>query len=103
MVSLIQSIVDEFYDNNAERLFSFVEGKIALSLTLRLAWGIHAVDKSPHFDSREIVQLKSDPRFHIKNVDELRLFAAHLLRFRTLYFVQHDAKFWPERFTFFKI
>lgn len=93
----VASNPNEFYDNNAERLFSFVESKIALPLTLRLVWGINAIDRSSHFESTEIVQLRADPKFHIRNVDELRLFAAHLLRFRTLYFVQHDAKFWPER------
>ncbi|KAI6182399.1 Protein dispatched [Aphelenchoides bicaudatus] len=94
----VASNPNEFYDNNAERLFSFVENKIALPLTLRLVWGINGVDVSPHFDSREVVRLKADPKFHIRNVDELRLFAANLLRFRTLHFVQHDSKFWPERF-----
>jgi hypothetical protein len=93
----IGSNPNEFYDNNAERLFSFVEGKIALPLTLRLVWGINAIDKSSHFDTREVVQLKADSKFHVRNADEMRLFAANLLRFRTLYFVQHDAKFWPER------
>lgn len=93
----IASNPNEFYDNNAERLFSFVESKIALPLTIRLVWGISTIDKSSHFDTREIVQLKTDPKFHIRNADEMRLFAAQLLRFRTLYFVQHDAKFWPER------
>lgn len=93
----VSSNPNEFYDNNAERLFGFVENKIALPLTLRLVWGINAVDLSPHFDTREIVKLKADPKFHVRNADEMRLFAAHLLRFRTLYFVQHDAKFWPER------
>lgn len=93
----VASNPNEFYDNNAERLFAFVEGKIALPLTLRLVWGINAVDVSPHFDSREVVRLKADPKFHIRNVDELRLFAATLSRFRTLHFVQHESKFWPER------
>lgn len=93
----IASNPNEFYDNNAEKLFAFVERKIALPLTLRLVWGISAMNISPHFDSHEVVKLTADPKFHIKNVDELRLFAATLLRFRTLNFVHHGAKFWPER------
>ncbi|KAI6189098.1 Protein dispatched [Aphelenchoides besseyi] len=94
----VASHPSEFYDNNAERLFAFVEQKTALPLTLRLVWGIAAVDNSAHFRTDEDVRLKSDPQFHVRNADEMRLLAAHLLRFRSLYFVEHNSKFWPERF-----
>ncbi|KAI6189314.1 Protein dispatched [Aphelenchoides fujianensis] len=94
----VASHPSEFYDNNAERLFAFVEHKTALPLTLRLVWGIAAVDQSAHFRTEEKVRLQADPQFHVRNADEMRLLAAHLLRFRTFPFVQHQAKYWPERF-----
>ncbi|CAD5206201.1 unnamed protein product [Bursaphelenchus okinawaensis] len=94
----VASDPNEFYDNNAERLFEFIEQKIALPLTIRLVFGISVQDKSSFFDSHEISLLSTDKDFELSTVDDIRGLAAFLLRLRTLYFIQHEHKFWPERF-----
>ncbi|CAD5208934.1 unnamed protein product [Bursaphelenchus xylophilus] len=94
----IASDPNEFYDNNAERLFEFIEQKIALPLTIRLVWGVAVEDQSSFFDSHEISRLSINPDMELSTVDDMKGLAAFLLRLRTLYFIQHEHKFWPERF-----
>ncbi|KAF1770132.1 hypothetical protein GCK72_001950 [Caenorhabditis remanei] len=88
----------EWYDNNAERNFEFVSAKIALPLTSRLVWGVEPVYSLSTFRANATSPLKSDPFFSLKTARDVHKIARSLEKARQLPFVNHQAKFWPERF-----
>ncbi|KAL3102164.1 hypothetical protein niasHS_003573 [Heterodera schachtii] len=94
------SSVHEYFDQNAERLFPFVSDKIAsIPLAVRLVWGIRPISAKFYFDANSLpTQLESDNHFHLRTVGQLRALAQQLEQMRALPFVEHSARFWPERF-----
>ncbi|CEF67662.1 Protein dispatched [Strongyloides ratti] len=88
----------EWFDNNAEIQFEFVETKLALPLNMRLVWGLNKVQSLSHFNADKVTNVTVDKRFRIRTLTELKNLAKELYRMRNLPFVQHPTKFWPERF-----
>ncbi|CCD62965.1 SSD domain-containing protein [Caenorhabditis elegans] len=88
----------EWYDNNAERNFEFVSAKIALPLTSRLVWGVEPIYSLSTFRANATSPLRSDPIFSLKTAGDVRKLARFLGTARQLPFVNHQPKFWPERF-----
>ncbi|CAL2028715.1 unnamed protein product [Caenorhabditis brenneri] len=88
----------EWYDNNAERNFEFVSAKIALPLTSRLVWGVEPIYSLSTFRANFTTPIRSDPFFSLKTARDVHQIAHSLEKARQLPFVNHQPKFWPERF-----
>ncbi|EGT60384.1 hypothetical protein CAEBREN_09240 [Caenorhabditis brenneri] len=88
----------EWYDNNAERNFEFVSAKIALPLTSRLVWGVEPIYSLSTFRANSTTPIRSDPSFSLKTARDVHQIAHSLEKARQLPFVNHQPKFWPERF-----
>ncbi|ULU13171.1 hypothetical protein L3Y34_015986 [Caenorhabditis briggsae] len=88
----------EWYDNNAEKNFEFVSSKIALPLTSRLVWGVEPIYSLSTFRANATSPLRSDPFFALKTASDVHKIARSLEKARQLPFVNHQPKFWPERF-----
>uniref|UniRef100_A0A0N4ZM94 SSD domain-containing protein n=1 Tax=Parastrongyloides trichosuri TaxID=131310 RepID=A0A0N4ZM94_PARTI len=88
----------EWFDNNAEIQFEFMETKLALPLNMRLVWGLNEVESLSHFNPEMVTNVTIDKKFRINTLNELKALAGELYRMRNLPFVQHQSKFWPERF-----
>ncbi|KAK6034585.1 hypothetical protein COOONC_27923 [Cooperia oncophora] len=94
----IASNPHEWYDNNAEKTFEFVEQKIAIPLYARLVWGVKTVNSTAMFRSDAVTPLESDPSFSLSTPQHVHSLANTLTSFRGLPFVNHSQAFWPERF-----
>uniref|UniRef100_A0A1I7TCE5 SSD domain-containing protein n=1 Tax=Caenorhabditis tropicalis TaxID=1561998 RepID=A0A1I7TCE5_9PELO len=88
----------EWYDNNAEKNFEFVSAKIALPLTSRLVWGVEPIYSLSTFRANATSLLRSNPFFSLKTARDVNQIARSLEKARQLPFVNHQPKFWPERF-----
>jgi len=88
-----------FRIQNAEQLFPFVADKIAgLPFTIRLVWGIRPGRVLSHFDPKSAeTPLRPDPHFVLNSTAQLQALAHQLEQIRTLPFVSHPSKFWPEK------
>ncbi|KAK5967578.1 hypothetical protein GCK32_020865, partial [Trichostrongylus colubriformis] len=54
----IASNPHEWYDNNAEKTFQFVEEKIAIPLFARVVWGVKTVNSTAMFQSDAVTPLE---------------------------------------------
>ncbi|VDM62324.1 unnamed protein product [Angiostrongylus costaricensis] len=101
----ITSNPHEWYDNNAEKTFAFVEEKIAIPLFARLVWGVKAVNSTAMFqpDAIELPIIpfhcaRADLSFSLATPQDVRKLAGTLASYRTLPFINYSETFWPEKF-----
>ncbi|KAE9418715.1 hypothetical protein Angca_008856, partial [Angiostrongylus cantonensis] len=94
----IASNPHEWYDNNAEKTFAFVEEKIAIPLFARLVWGVKAVNSTAMFQPDAITPLEADLSFSLATPQDVRKLAGTLASYRTLPFINYSETFWPEKF-----
>uniref|UniRef100_A0AC35TP43 SSD domain-containing protein n=1 Tax=Rhabditophanes sp. KR3021 TaxID=114890 RepID=A0AC35TP43_9BILA len=93
-----KSNLHEWFDNNAEIQFDFIETKLALPLNMRLIWGLNEVAALSYFKPELVSNVSIDRSFRLNTLGELKALSSELSRIRHLDFVNHEAKFWPERF-----
>ncbi|KAL6730972.1 hypothetical protein Aduo_001888 [Ancylostoma duodenale] len=94
----IASNPHEWYDNNAEKIFEFVEGKIAIQLFVRLVWGVKTVNSTAMFRQNSVTPLESDPAFSLRTPSDVQKLASDLSGYRSLPFINYSEPFWPEKF-----
>ncbi|KJH52981.1 hypothetical protein DICVIV_00850 [Dictyocaulus viviparus] len=94
----ISSNPHEWYDNNAEKLFAFVEEKIAIPLFIRLVWGVKGVRSTATFQTYALTPLESDPSFSLMTSQDVQRLADTLASYRKLPFINYSNNFWPEKF-----
>ncbi|KAJ1374713.1 Che-14p [Parelaphostrongylus tenuis] len=94
----IASNPHEWYDNNAEKTFAFVEEKIAIPLFVRLVWGVKAVNSTAMFQPDAVTPLEADLSFSLATPQDVRKLAGTLASYRTLPFINYSETFWPEKF-----
>ncbi|KHJ96917.1 hypothetical protein OESDEN_03118 [Oesophagostomum dentatum] len=94
----IASNPHEWYDNNAEKTFEFVEGKIAIPLYVRLVWGVKTANSTAMFRHDAVTPLESNPEFSLATPSDVHKLASELSAYRKLPFINHSEPFWPERF-----
>uniref|UniRef100_A0A0M3I681 SSD domain-containing protein n=2 Tax=Ascaris TaxID=6251 RepID=A0A0M3I681_ASCLU len=94
----ISSNEHEWYDNNAEQQFEFFKNKIALSIGVRLIWGLSEVQSTSVFRVDQLTPVRHDPAFQLRTSADLQRLAKTLKKYRELDFIKHDSPFWPERY-----
>nr|CDJ88251.1 abnormal chemotaxis protein 14 [Haemonchus contortus] len=94
----IASNPHEWYDNNAEKTFEFVEKKIAIPLFARVVWGVKTANSTAMFRTDAVTPLESDPSFSLSTPQDVQSLATTLSSFRALPFVNHSEEYWPEKF-----
>ncbi|CAJ0592903.1 unnamed protein product [Cylicocyclus nassatus] len=94
----IASNPHEWYDNNAEKTFFFVEEKIAIPLYVRLVWGVKTVNSTAMFRHDTVTPLESNPAFTLSTPNDVRNLANELSTYRAYPFINHSEPFWPEKF-----
>ncbi|VDM81838.1 unnamed protein product [Strongylus vulgaris] len=94
----IASNPHEWYDNNAEKTFFFVEEKIAIPLYVRLVWGVKTANSTAMFRHDTVTPLESNPAFSLSTPNDVRNLANELSTYRAFPFINHSEPFWPEKF-----
>lgn len=97
----VDSNEHEWYDNNAEKKFEFVNAKLGIPIAIRLVWGLTPRHSQSIFRPEKLTAVRQDLRFSLKNTTEIEELALKLRSYRKLNFINHESLYWPERYVLF--